>query len=480
MTLLSPQKFEIFSDGLKGTRLRWAAYSIYIGMICSTLDMAILQNALPTLTRELHVSSADSVWIITLYMLVMLILLLPFAPLSDKIGYRRTYLVGFMVFTVASLGCGLSVNLVELQIGRVLQGIGAAAMTCTTTSLIRLIYSKEMMAKAIGGNATVVAVSLAAAPSISALIMSRLSWHWLFWINVPLGLIAMFLGWKSLPGSPGQMAPPSSISGRLAWRGAFTSVDWWSVLVSVGFFGLLLVGTDVIVHAPVPGVAMLAVAGGFCALFVRRQVRDPHPMLPFDLLGERNYALAIATSFGSFAAQGAAFVALPFFLQRSASMDMKHAAVILTAWPLALALAAQVSARLQSRVSTEKLCAIGQAMTATGLALVASKLLPGTLTTYVCLLALSGAGFGLFQAPNNYLIVSAAPPLRSGSVGALRAATRTAGQLLGSALCGLAFLVGAVFHMRDGSTIGIWMAAAMALGASLFSLSRKVLVEGSR
>ena len=471
-TNASPQATAVLPDGLRGAKLAMAALSIYIGMICANLDMAIVQNALPAMTAQMHINSSDGVWIITLYMLVTLTLLLPFAPLSDRIGYRRFYLGGFVIFVLASLACGLSSALWQLQVARVLQGIGSAAMMCSTTSLIRVVYPREKMARAIGSNSTVVAVSLAGAPSVSALILLHLSWHWLFWINVPLGAIALVLGAKSLPPSDRQLRAPTTVEARADWGATFAAVDWLSVAINIAFFTLLLLGTEAMGIAPLKGLGMLLIAGGLGAWFVRRQIDHTHPMLPFDLLRERKYALTIATSFASFAAQGAAFVSLPFLLLRTFDFDAAHTAMILTAWPLALAASAQFASRVSNKVPIAYLCATGQGMMALGLGLIASHLIAATVPHLILLLALCGAGFGMFQAPNNYVIVASAPPGRSGSVGALRAATRTSGQLLGSALCGLAFLLARHTGGVDGATLGLCVAAAMAFWAACCSLGR--------
>ncbi|WP_347555078.1 MFS transporter [Robbsia sp. KACC 23696] len=486
-------------DGLQGAILHMASASIFIAMVCANLDMAIVQNALPALTHDMAISSSDSVSIVTIYMLVTLTLLLPFAPLSDRIGYRRFFLGGFLLFTLASLGCGLSRTLWELQLTRLLQGVGSAAMMCTTTSLIRIVYPKARIARAIGANSTVVAVSLASAPSLSAAILLHLSWHWLFWINVPLGVIAMGFGLRSLPHSDGQMPAPFTPAARTQWQRTFLSIDWAAVVLNIAFFTLLLFGTDAVVQRPAEAAAMLAVAALLGYLFVRRQIHVAEPMLPFDLLRERRYAFTIATSFGSFAAQGAAFVSLPFYLQRGVGFDAVHTALIMTAWPLALACSSQVASRLTARVPIAYLCAIGQGMMTIGLGLVAARVLPASLPCLMALLALSGAGFGFFQSPNNYVIVASAPPGRSGSVGALRAATRVSGQLIGSALCGLALLLGRLLDApastaqsvlpltathaagmhaisaggdSAGALLGIWIATGMALLAGLCSLSR--------
>jgi DHA2 family multidrug resistance protein-like MFS transporter len=461
------------SNGLTGRPLRLAAISIFIGMVCANLDMSIVQNALPGLSRELRIDSAESVWIVTLYMLVSLTLILPFAPLSDRVGYKRFYLIGFIVFIVASLACGLAGSFWLMQTGRLLQGVGSAAMMCSTTSLIRLVYPREMMARAIGFNSTVVAVSMAGAPSLSAFILTHLSWHWLFLINVPLGAFACVLGYRALPSNRVQLPDLVDRAALRAWSQVVISQDWLGVALNIAFFTLLLLGTEALGRVPTRGVALLACAALLGYLFVRRQAGSADPMLPFDLLADRNYGFTIATSFASFAAQGAAFVALPFYMQGTLGMTPAMTGLVLTAWPLSLAVAASSAGHMMRHIRISRLCGLGLCLLGAGMVALGCGLGRGSIPLLIILLGICGVGFGMFQTPNNYVIVASAPADRSGSVGGLRAATRTAGQLIGAALAGLMFLVAQAWQMLDGATLGLFLSAAMALWAAACSLSRR-------
>ena len=462
----------VLTDGLRGTRLTLAAVSIYIGMICANLDMVILQNALPSLTHELGIVSSDAVWVVTLYMLVMLILLMPVSSLSDRIGYKRTYLWGFGLFALASLGCGLAPGFTSLQIGRGLQGIGAAAMMSCTTSLIRLVYSRERMARAIAANATVVAISLAAGPSLAAVILLHLNWHWLFWLNVPLGVIAMVMGYYALPDNTKQLPLRLDRQTLGQWQKAVAMIDGPSFLMSAVFFILLLLGSDHISQQPLFGALGLAAAALFGWGFVHREKRTPFPMLPMDLLSQREYALTILTSFASFASQGAAFVALPFFLQHRMQLSLAESALVMTAWPVTLALAAPVAARLCQRIAIAKVCSTGLGMLSASLLVIATSLLPAAAEGLMIPLAVCGAGFGLFQAPNNYLIIASAPAERSGAVGGLRAVTRVFGQLTGASMVGLLFAMSSTGG-SDGSVRGLLLAALLAAVGAMASLTRR-------
>jgi len=457
------------ANGLRGTRLAMAALSIYIGMICANLDMVILQNALPSLTHDLAVPPHTAVWVVTLYMLSMLVFLLPLSSLSDRIGYKRTYLWGFGLFALASLGCGGASGFLPLQAWRAVQGIGAAAMMCSTTSLIRLVYPSQLMARAIAANATVVAVSLAAGPSIAAVILAHGNWHWLFWVNVPLGLLALLIGSFALPPNPVQLELRKGTAGD--WLAAVKVIDLPSFLLSSAFFIALVLGSGRIGEEPLQGSLLLGLTALLGVAFVRRERRTKAPMLPMDLLAERQYGLTILTSFASFAAQGAAFVAMPFYFQHQLGLSLAQSALVITAWPVALALSAPMAPRLTEQLSIAKVCAIGLAGLALGLASIASGWVPATPIVLAVALAVCGAGFGLFQAPNNYLIIASAPAARSGAVGGLRAVTRTFGQLTGTATVGLMLALQLRLGI-NGAVTGLFAASALAAVASYASVSR--------
>ena len=169
-------------------RRLWAILAVAFGVGLSVLDSAIANVALPTIGQELGISSADSIWIVNAYQLAIMVSLLSFSALGELVGYRKVYIGGLMLFTVASVGCALSSSLATLVLARVMQGFGAAAVTSVNTTLIRIIYPKAQLGRGLGLNATVVAVSSVAGPTIAAGILSIAHWPWLFAVNIPVGL----------------------------------------------------------------------------------------------------------------------------------------------------------------------------------------------------------------------------------------------------------------------------------------------------
>ena len=302
-------------------RRLWAILAVAFGVGLSVLDSAIANVALPTIGQELGISSADSIWIVNAYQLAIMVSLLSFSALGELVGYRKVYIGGLMLFTVASVGCALSSSLATLVLARVMQGFGAAAVTSVNTTLIRIIYPKAQLGRGMGINATVVAVSSVAGPTIAAGILSIAHWPWLFAVNIPVGLVALSLSRRFLPDNPVRVG-----THRFDWRDA---------VMNALTFGLLMASVEGFSHGLDPrilsaGIAALLVVGFF---FIRSQLREPYPLLPFDLLRIPIFSVSVLTSICSFLGQMLAMVALPFYLQHEFGYDEVATGLLMTAWP---------------------------------------------------------------------------------------------------------------------------------------------------
>ena len=292
-------------DGLPMPTRFWAILAVAFGVSLSVIDGAIANVALPTMARMLGISSANSIWIVNAYQLAIMVSLLSLSALGDVVGYRKVYIGGLMLFTVASVGCSLSGSLQALVLARVMQGFGAAAITSVNTSLIRFIYPKARLGRGMGVNATVVATSSVAGPTLAAGILSAADWPWLFAVNVPIGLAALALSRRFLPENPVRVREHR--------------FDWRDAVMNALTFGLMMASVEGFSHGLDPrvlslGVAALIVVGFF---FIRGQLREPYPILPFDLLRIPIFSVSVATSVCSFLGQMLAMVALPFYLQQA-------------------------------------------------------------------------------------------------------------------------------------------------------------------
>ena len=270
------------ADGLPQPQRSWAILTIALGLVMSVIDGSIANVALPTIAGALHASPAFSIWIFNGYQLAITISLLPLASLGEIIGYRRVNLAGLVLFTLASVFCAVSHTLLLLTIARIMQGFGAAGILSVNAALVRYTYPRAQLGRGIGVNALVVAVSAAVGPTVAAAILAVGTWPYLFAINIPIGIVTLALGWRTLPHTPA----------------AVHSFDWQSAGLSATTFGLGIAAIDSTGHGELALLCLteFGIAAGAGFMLVVRQTHMASPLLPVDLLRIPIFALSISTS----------------------------------------------------------------------------------------------------------------------------------------------------------------------------------------
>ncbi len=439
-------------DGLPTPRRHYATLAIMATLVLVVLDGAIANVALPTVAAALDVSPAASVWVVNGYQLALVMALLPCAALGESLGLRRVFTGGIALFTAASLLCSLSPSLPWLVAARFVQGLGGAAVVALGIGLMRFTYPHRLLGAVIGWNATVIALSGAAGPTIGSAILAVSSWPWLFAVNLPVGAVVL-LAARALPRPPG--------TGR--------KLDLLSAALNAAAFASLVLGVDRATSQPMLAAGLLAGSVvGFVAL-VRREMPRHAPLIPLDLLRSRPFRVSVVASVCCFAGQMASTIALPFLLQHSLGQDVVATGLYMTPWPLVVAIAGPISGRLADRVSNGLLCAAGGAFLALGLALSAVWPMGGSPWPLVPLLMLSGFGFGIFQTPNNRNMLLSAPRERSGAVGGMQGTARLFGQTAGSVIMALLFTL---TSPSAAPRLGLAAGAVLALAAGLVSATR--------
>jgi len=454
------------TDGLAQPARGRAMLVIILGLALAVLDGSIVNLALPGIARELNASAAHSIWVVNAYQVASLVMLLPLASLGERLGYRRVYLVGMGVFAVSSVAAMLANSLAALVAARALQGLGAAGIMSVNAALVRLTYPRADLGKGLAINSMVVALSAVAGPSVAAGILSVASWPWLFALNLPLGALTLWLGWRALPFNPPvarQRARPATLD----------------VVLNMAMFGLVFIGGERLGASSASGqglaspLAWAALLGGVLVgvVYLRRQWHLATPLFPVDLLRIPVFALSMGASIGAFCAQMLAYLALPFLLLETYGRTHLQAGLLITAWPLAIVAAAPLAGRLIGRHADGLLGGIGMALFCTGLLLLA--LLPDQPSNLdlVWRMALCGGGFALFQSPNNHTIVTTAPLPRSGAASGMLGTARLTGQTMG------AVMLAAIFTLwppqdGQGERVALLLAAGFAAMAGVCSALR--------
>jgi DHA2 family multidrug resistance protein-like MFS transporter len=442
-------------DGLEGTKRLIAFLVLSLGIVMAVLDGTIVNVALPYIALDQNASASDAIWVVSAYQLAVVVGLLPVAALGEAIGFRKVLAGGLVVFTLASLLCAYSNSILMLTLFRILQGLGGAAIMGVNGALIRFITPSRMLGRGLSSISVVVAVSGAAGPTIAAAILAVTSWHWLFLINVPIGIICIIAGQYALPLTPTR---PSRF-------------DIGSALLNVGTFGGLIAGLSGIGSNEMPlwlTAVLLAVSVASGYLLVMRQRGRVAPLLPVDLFRIPAFALSIVASITSFSAQFLATVTLPFFLIHVLGYDAVATGLLMTPWPAATAVVAPIAGRFADRVNSAKLAGVGSTIFAFGLLLCA--LLPSDASAWdvAWRLALCGFGFGLFQTPNNKAMISSTPRDRSGGAGGMQSTARVLGQSFGSVIATLIFAFTAGYDL----TLAMAIAATLAMAAAVLSIWR--------
>lgn len=411
--------------------------------------------ALPTIARDLDIEPSFAVWIVNAYLMAIMVTVLPLASLGDIIGYSRVYIGGMAIFGIASLATALSDSLETLLLARILMGIGASGVMSVNMAVVRFIFPVSIIGRGIGLNAFIIAVSAAAGPTVASIILSFAEWPWLFAINVPISAAAVAIGLYALPPNFPQNKP----------------FDYFGAVLNALCFALLIVVIETAGRNADPFLILgeLIVMIFLFAVLYDRQVRASSPLVPFDLLRIPIFALSIGTSTCSFIAQTLALIALPFFFQINLGFSVVQTGLLMTPWPIATGIIAPISGRLSDRYPAGVLGSLGLAAFAIGLISLAILDQDASVFDIAWRMALAGAGFGLYQSPNNRTMILSAPRERSGGAAGMQGMARLVGQTVGGALTAVLFSM----LLQEGATV-----FALGLGAGFAFLG--AIISGLR
>lgn len=447
-----PPRPAAVADCLPVPRRYAAIAALCFGTALVIIDGGVANVALPTIARDLGVQSSSVVSIVTVYQLILVMLMLPFAGLGERIGLKRMYQIGQSVFAVATLLCFFAKSLPFLLVVRAAQAIGAAGALAVASALIRQTYPARQLGRGLGINSVVVSSSAAAAPTIGGLVLAVAPWPWVFASAIPFAIASLLLG-RALPDAPARDRP----------------FDVTGAVMCAAMFGLVIGGAESAVHgdSPVVSVAIVLLGLAIGVIYVRRERATPSPILPVDLIGRPVIALSTLGGFTAFVASMTLLLSTPFRLTHEFGFGAAAVGAAIAPWPLTNMIVAPLTGWLSDRVPAGLLGGIGMAISIVALLLIAFMPADPSYADIAWRMALCGAGFGTFLPPNARLIIGSAPRERAAAAGGLVSTVRLVGQTTGATLVAALLALGT----GAGRTPPL-VAAALALVAGLCSLAR--------
>jgi len=443
----------------------WTLAITSVALFMVSLDNLVVTTALPVIRGQLHASISQLEWTVNAYTLTFAVLLLTGAALGDRFGRRRLFVIGLLLFTGASAAAALSTSANALDLARALQGVGGAIVTPLTLTILSAAVPRERRGLALGVWGGIGGLAIALGPLVGGAIVDGVSWHWIFWLNVPIGLVLA----------------PLALARLEETRGTDSSLDLPGLaLASAGLLGIvwgLVRGnehgwTSLGIVAPiVAGIALLAA-------FVGWELRTATPMLPMHFFRSRTFALTNVASLLMFFGMFGSIFLLAQFFQTVQHYSPLASGLRILPWTAMPIFVAPIAGALSDRVGGQRLMAIGLALQTAGLAWIAAVSSPSVpYAALVMPFVLSGTGMALFFAPVANVVLSSVRPEQEGKASGATNAIREIGGVFGVAVLASVFShvggyqSGAAFS--HGTNVAVWVGAGVvAVGALAAALIR--------
>jgi EmrB/QacA subfamily drug resistance transporter len=442
--------------------------AVGMGVFLATIDGSIVNVSLPTMEKSFQTDFALVQWVVLAYLLTVTTLILGIGRLADIYGKKPIYTTGFIVFTIGSVLCGLAPSIYALIGFRIAQGVGAAMIMALGTAIVTEAFPGSERGRALGISGTIVSVGIALGPTLGGVIVQNLSWHWIFFVNLPIGVIGTWMVTRYVP----NFKPPGGQ--RFDYRGALTlCVSLLSLLVALTLgqragFGdsrvLLLLGTFAV----------------FLAIFIAIELGEDQPMIDLRLFRRSLFSVSLTTGFIIFICLSGSLLLMPFYIQNVLGYDPQRTGLLMATVPVALGIISPISGSLSDRFGSRPITVAGLAVMTVGFLAVSSLDAETTTAGYILRFLPVGLGMGIFQSPNNSAIMGSAPRDRLGIASGMLAITRTLGQTTGIATLG-ALWAGQVFKyvgnvLPGGATTAPMDAQVYGLRATFVIVSALILL----
>jgi EmrB/QacA subfamily drug resistance transporter len=406
----------------------WVLVAIGISTFMSALDGSVVNTVLPVINRSFGSSIAAIEWVVTIYLLVLSGLLLSFGRLGDLRGHKSVYMLGFAVFLIGSGFCGFSRSALNLVFFRAIQALGAAMIQANSPAIITKGFPGAQRGQALGMVATMTYLGLTVGPSFGGWLAEMVSWRVVFYINIPVGLLAFWLSLRFIPNDR-----PTLSKEQFDLLGAITFTSGLVLLLfalnqghALGWFSPIILG--------------LIISAVFTlVLFIRTELRSPAPMLDLRLFRNRIFSASVSSAIFNYICLYSIVFLLPFYLIQGRGFTPSQTGLLLTAQPIIMAIVAPISGSFSDRIGTRLPVVAGMLTLAFGLILLSRLDGQSSHDQIALALGVAGLGTGTFISPNNSALMGAAPRNRQGIAAGILATARNLGMVLGVGLAGAIF-----------------------------------------
>ena len=402
---------------------RWLIFfAVVMTTFINCMDMSSINVALPSIADELHVTMSGVEWVVTAYTLVIICFILLFGKLGDTMGKDKIFKFGILVFLAGLCICFLAHTYTMLLIGRIVEGVGAAATSANSQGIIVQTFPAHERGKALGISGSSVALGTMVGPSIGGLIVQHFSWNMIFGMSIPLTVICFMLCVKYLPDMSSGRSEKVDSGGVLLFM--------VMILCVYGGVKLLQNGASYYLYCAM----LLVIAVAFGAVFVRWEQRHDNAMIHLDIFKNKLYTVSVFCAFISFLAISGHNFIQPFYLQKVQMLSAAQTGMLMMAYSITMFVVAPFSGQLSDKIGSEILCFIGLCTVSVALFVLSTLGIGSPLWIFLIGSIMMSFGMAMFQSPNTSLIMSTVGPALTGIAGSINGLARNLGSVFGISL----------------------------------------------
>lgn len=411
------------NDSIKHNNMWLILIATCLFTFMSTLDGSIVNIAMPTMSKDLAISMNEAEWIVSVYMITICCLLIFWGRISDTIGKIKIFKIGTLIFILGSLFCGISSTLEMLLISRIIQATGASMTMATNYGIITENFPPEMRGRSLGVLGSFVSLGSIAGPGIGGVIIQKYTWHYIFLINIPIGIFAFVLGYFVFPKSKKKDIPLN-----LDYLG-FILFDMFIISLFMGIFIGQVIGFTKLSIIILFIIAVCSFVG-----FIFREKRAKNPLIDLTIFNNKSFSVGLTCAVLIFSSNLFMNTLLPFYLQDTLKLSSLMSGFILMCVPIAMVIVAPISGALSDKIGAKGLTFLGLFIVSVSQLLFILIGLKTTISYLVILTLLAGTGVALFQSPNNSIIMSSVEHNHLGIAGSINSLARNIGMVTGLSL----------------------------------------------